>query len=148
MEGGIKGLNDKLKGGKTMEKFLLTIEFRYHGMPKFEEGGTARTSISAAGVYDDFNEACKEGNSLLENLENRFPLHVFPNGKGVAKKERFSKNGGCFGSKKDLISNLAYLTTPFDFYAKITTLKYDAIDSVVDEVIDSIKKYRVYKAEN
>ena len=82
----------------------------------------------------------------MENLESKFELHVFPKG-NKAKKDRFSKNGGCFGGKKDLISNLAYLRTPFDFYAKITTLKYAPIDESIDEVLNSLKKYREYKLQ-
>ena len=81
----------------------------------------------------------------MENLESKFDLHVFPNGKGEAKKERFSKNGGCFNGKHDLITNLAYLRTPFQFYARITTLKYGAIDNIIDDVVNSAKRYKEYK---
>jgi len=91
-------------------------------------------------VFDDFDNACLEGNKLLENLESKFPLHVFPNGKGVAKKERFSKNGGCFGSKLTLITDLAYLKTPFTFYAKITTLNYEDINSIIDGIQAEIRE--------
>jgi len=127
------------------EKHLVTIEFRYSDAPRHEEDYTSRTKKVTIGVYDDFDEACKNGNALLEKLEGKFDLHVFPNGKGKAQKERFSKNGGCFGSKKNLITNLAYLKTPFDFFAKITTLKYDSIDESIDEVVESVKRYRDYK---
>jgi len=81
-------------------------------------------------------------------LESKFDLHIFPNGKGTAKRERFSRNGGCFGSKKNLITNLAYLKTPFQFFAKITTLKYDVIDNVIEEVTDSVKMYKEFTKIN
>jgi len=128
-----------------MEKFLLTIEFRYREIPKSDIYSEHKSKKIAIGVFDDFDTACVEGNKLMVNLESKFPLHVFPNGKGVAKKERFSKNGGCFGSKKSLITNLAYLKTPFEFYAKIDTLKMDNIEETIEGVVDSIKKYREHK---
>jgi len=125
-----------------MEKYLVTIEFRYSDAPRHEDDYTLKNKEVTVGVFDDFDNACLEGNKLMENLEGKFPLHVFPNGKGTAKKERFSKNGGCFGSKKNLITNLAYLKTPFEFYAKITTLKYGDIDTIIGDVNDSTKRYK------
>ena len=127
-----------------MEKYLLSIEFRYSDAPKYEDGYTSRTKNVTIGVYDDFDEACKYGNELMENLESKFPLHEFPNGL-KAKKERFSKNGGCFGGKYDLITNLAYLKTPFEFYAKITTLSYNVINDVINDVVSATKRYKEYK---
>ena len=128
-----------------MEKYLVTIEFRYSDSPRHNDDSTYRNKEVTIGVYDDYNDACINGNILMENLEGKFKLHVFPNGKGNAKKERFSKNRGCFGSEKNLITNLAYLQTPFDFYAKITTLKYGVIDEIIKEVVNSTKRYRAYK---
>lgn len=128
-----------------MKKYLVTIEFRYYEIPKHEElSGYANKTITI-GIYDNFSEACTGGNALMEVLESKFPLHKFPGGY-YAHKERFSANGGCFGSKYTLITNLAYLTTPFDFYAKITTLNCDGISTSVDEVTASVKKYRELKA--
>ena len=85
--------------------------------------------------------SCLQNEMILESL---FDLHVFPSGI-AAKRERFSKNGGPFGSKKNLITDMAYLKTPFRFFAKITTLEYDNIEGVVNSVLDSIKKYKVYQ---
>lgn len=81
---------------------------------------------------------------MLETLESKFELHKFPDGR-KASKERFSKNGGCFGSKKTLITALSYLKTPFEFYAKIETLKYNTIDEAIEDVVNSSKRYRNYK---
>lgn len=128
-----------------MEKHLVTIEFRYKEIPKSDIYSEHKSKKVTIGVFDDFEEACEIGNLLLKTLESKFDLHVFPNGKGTAKRERFSKNGGCFGSKKNLITNLAYLKTPFEFYAKITTLKFDSIAETIDGVVDSVKKYREFK---
>lgn len=127
------------------EKYLVTIEFRYSDAPKTEDGCTLQSKTVTIGVYDNFDEACLKGNALLEKLESKFDIHTFPNG-SKAKKNRFSKNGGCFGSKKDLVTNLAYLKTPFEFYAKIKTLKYSSIDESIDEVVESVKRYKSYKS--
>lgn len=127
-----------------MNKYLVTIEFRYVGKPRFEDGSTSFNREITIGVYDTFDQAANNGNNLLKKLENKFDLHVFPDGR-KAKKERFSKNGGAFGGKRDLISNSAYLKTPFTFYVKITTLKYGLINLEIDNVIDSVKEYKTYK---
>lgn len=126
------------------EKYLVSIEFRYNQPPKYEDDYTFRSKKITIGVYNTFDEACEAGNEFVENLEGKFALHQFPDG-SKAKKERFSKNGGCFGSKNTLITNLAYLKTPFEFYAKITTLNYEDINVVINEVVESAKKYKEYK---
>ena len=127
-----------------MEKYLVTIEFRYSDAPKHEDDYTSRSKTVTIGIYDDFDDACKYGNELMENLESKFQIHRFPDGTN-AKKDRFSKHGGCFGSKNVLITNLAYLKTPFEFYAKITTLKYDEINEAINSVVEAAKRYREYR---
>ena len=127
-----------------MEKYLLAIEFRYSDAPKYENDLTSKNKTVTIGVYENFDDACLNGNILLEKLESKFPIHTFPNGTS-AKKDRFSKNGGCFGGKNTLVTNLAYLKTPFEFYANITTLKYDVIDDIINDVVDATKRYRKYK---
>ena len=102
----------------TMEKELLTIEFRYHDAPKGEHDSDYKSKKITIGVFDTLDEAIVEGNKALEVFENQFDLNTAWN-----RKERFSKNGGCFGEPKRLITALGYLQTSFDFYAKITKLK-------------------------
>jgi hypothetical protein len=97
-----------------------------------------KTNVVTIGVYDTFDEAVLQGNKQLELLENRFSLHKFPSGK-EASKERFSLNGGCFGSKNTLVTNLAYLKTPFDFFFKITELKYLSLEDSLLMVMEGIK---------
>ena len=55
-----------------------------------------KNKMITIGVYDTFDDACKNGNNLLEVLESKFELHQYPDGT-KASKERFSKN---LGSKK------------------------------------------------
>jgi hypothetical protein len=51
----------------------------------------------------------------LELLESKFSLHKFPS------------------NNKTLVTNLAYLKTPFDFFFKITELKYSNILDVIED---------------
>ena len=127
-----------------MEKYLVRIEFRYSDAPETEDGTTSKNKMVTIGVYDTFKDACQNGNNLLEVLESKFELHQFPDGRKVSK-ERFNKNGGCFGGKKTLVSSLAYLKTPFEFYAKIETLEYSPIDEVIEDVVSASKRYLNYK---
>lgn len=129
-----------------MEKYLVKIEFRYSDVPKTKERSTSKNKEVTIGVYDTFEDACQNGNNLLEVLESKFELHQFPDG-SKASKERFSKNGGCFGSKNTLVTNSAYLKTPFEFYAKIETLKYNPIDEVIEDVVSASKRYTNYKMD-
>lgn len=128
-------------------KYLVTIEFRYYDVPKGEYDCSFKSKKSTIGVYDDFDEACISGNKLLEKLESKFAIHTFPDG-NKAKKARFSKNGGCFGSKNDLVTNLAYLRTPFEFYAKITTLNYLDVEETISEVLEAGKRYKEYECND
>jgi hypothetical protein len=130
-----------------MEKYLVSIEFRYSDAPETEDGTTSKNKMVTIGVCDTFEDACQNGNNLLEVLESKFELYQFPDGR-KASKERFSKNGGCFGGKKNLVSSLAYLKTPFEFYAKIETLEYSPIDEVIENVVSALKRYINYKNNN
>ena len=127
-----------------MTKYIVTIEFRYLDSPKYNGACTHRSKTITVGIYDDFDNACINGNKALEDLEKRFKLHVFPNGI-KAPKERFSKNGGPFGTKKTLITDIAYLKTPFNFFAKIDALDFNSLNDTIDEVVKAVKTYKEYK---
>jgi len=127
-----------------MEKYHVNIEFRYEDK-KFDRDDTDYVSKEITiGVFDTIEEANEKGNKMLELLESRFELHVFPGGR-KAPKERFSKNGGCFGTAKSLITDMAYLKTPFKFFARVQKLKYDNLDESITEAVDAMKRYRDYK---
>ena len=123
-----------------MTKELVTIEFRYHDAPKSDHDSDYKSNRITIGVYDTLDEAIIEGNKALEVFESRFELN-----KAWNRKERFSKNGGCFGSSKRLITALGYLQTQFDFYAKITKLTYADVDETISEVLEATKRYKNYK---
>lgn len=126
-----------------MIKYLAEVEFRYHDKSTGEYDSGHRSKTVTIGVFDTFDEAASKGNEMLEVLESSFKLNPHWN-----KRERFSKNGGCFGSPKNLITNLAYLQTPFEFYARIITLKHDDISQTIKEVLESIDRYKEYKSLN
>jgi len=123
-----------------MEKYLVTIAFRYSDAPKFEEDSTYRSKTITIGVFDTRDEANFKANKVLEIFESKFELN-----KHYKLKERFTNTGGSFGSPKDLISNLAYLTTPFEFYAEIKKLKYDDIEQTILEVVEACNRYKHYR---
>jgi hypothetical protein len=123
-----------------MTKELVTIEFRYMDKPINDDFSGHESKTITIGVFDTLDEAIVQGNKALEIFEDYFKLN--PN---YNKKERFSKNGGCFGYPHRLITQLAYLQTPFEFYAKITQLKYDDVDKTILEVVEAGKRYKEYK---
>lgn len=124
-----------------MEKFLVTIEFRYEDAPKYEdESSQYITKKITIGVFDTRDEANIEGNKSLEIFEKYFKLNPHYN-----NKERFSNHGGCFGSPKDLICDGTWVLTPFQVFAKITKLKYDDVEEAIIEAINATKRYKEYR---
>ena len=122
-----------------MEKFLVTIEFRFKDAPKFEDDYSSKSKTVTIGVFDSFEDAANEGNKSLEIFEKHFDLNPH-----WERKERFSKSGGVFGSENNLITNTTYLQTPFSFYAKIQTLKYFNLEETILEVIEAEKRYKKF----
>jgi hypothetical protein len=126
---------------KTVRSYLLTIEFRNIHPPKGSYGfpyayGCKTVTI---GIYDDIIDAYVKGNSLLDSIESKFGLYVSPNGE-VATKRRF--NDRC-----DFVTNLHHINTPFEFYAKITTLNYLDVDKTISNITKAEKDYRAYETE-
>jgi hypothetical protein len=118
-----------------MKKYLVTIEFRYSTKPKNEDEEQKHVNkIITIGVFDTQDEAINEGNKSLEVFEKHFKLNPHYN-----KKERFSKNGGCFGSANNLVSDTAYLQIPFSFFAKIQTLHYEETEQTIINVLNNLK---------
>jgi len=117
-----------------MNKYLVTIEFRFSVTPKHDDDFTSKTKKITIGVYDDLKSACDNGNKNLKVLESKFELNPNYNN----KEQRFSANGGCFNIPITLVTHLGYLLTPFEFYAKITTLNFESTENAINEVVDAI----------
>jgi hypothetical protein len=127
-----------------MTKELVTIEFRYLDKPKGDWDSEHKSKTITIGVFDTLDEAIVEGNKVLELLESKFELHTFPDGR-KANKDRFGKNNGCFGYPQRLVTDMAYLKTPFSFFAKIEQLKYADIEQTITEVVEAHKRYKEYE---
>ena len=123
-----------------MTKELVTIEFRYRDKPQSEDFSGHEMKTITIGVFDTLEEAIVEGNKALEIFEKHFKLNAAWN-----KKDRFGKNNGCFGTANRLITPLAYLQCPFDFYAKITKLTYADVEQTILDVLEAGKRYKEYK---
>lgn len=125
-------------------KYLVQIEFRYNDKNPMKDDYHYVNKMLTVGIYDTPEEAYEKGNKVLEKLEFNFDRHKFPQGH-YAPKERFSKNGGAFGSEKNLITNMAYLKTPFQFFAKITKLHFLDLEETTKEAVEGCKRYRDFK---
>lgn len=122
-----------------MTKHLVTIEFRYNDVPKYDRDSGYTTKNVTVGVYDTIEEAIIEGNKKMEIFEKHFKLNIHHN-----KKERFSKTG-FLGTPNTLISDIGYLFTPFSFFAKISKLHYLDVEETILEVLQATKKYKEFK---
>lgn len=118
-----------------MTKELLTIEFRYHVVPKSEYSCDDESKTITIGVYDTLEEAVKEGNKILKELSSKFNF-----------RETFGTNNGVFGSATRLVCD-CFRKRP-EVFCKITQLKYDDISKVMDEVFESEEKYRKWREDN
>ena len=116
-----------------MSNFLVTIEFRYTGNSTVHHWikDSHISDTYTIGIYETFEEACKGGNDVLVMMETKYKTH---------NKGRFSKNGGAFGRPNTLITNLGYLNTPFQFFAKIVPLvKFDS-ENTINKVLEAMNK--------
>jgi hypothetical protein len=121
-----------------MEKYLVTIEFRYSSPPTHEYSGFFRIKKVTIGVFDEIKDACKEGNKQLEILETHFQLNPH-------RKIRERLNPNSIGGL--LITDLGYLMTPFEFFLKVETLHFVSIEDTINNVMDCVKKYKEFKRE-
>lgn len=124
-----------------MEKWLVQIEFRYTDASDmdYDNGYRHVNDKVTLGIFDTFEDACACGNAALENdLETRFELN-----KNYNRKDRFGKGNGPYGSDTTLISDMAYLTTPFSFFAKITKLKYGNIGEAINNAVEGPKRAKI-----
>jgi hypothetical protein len=118
-------------------KYLVDLELRYIDEPR--DDGDYPDYVSktiTVGIYDTYEEAVQAGNVMLETeLESKFPLN-----KNYNKKNRFGET-----YTKYLISDLAYLTTPFSFFAHIKKLQISPIGEAVDEALNAERRYKEWK---
>jgi hypothetical protein len=130
------------------EQYWVNIEFRYTDLEDIKYrhslGDTKCVSKTITiGVFDTIEEAYEKGNAALEKFEKRFKFNPHYN-----RKERFSKNGGPFGTPEHLITNTTWIQTPFQLFAKIEKLKYEPVEDAIDEALAGIARYKDWKIRN
>lgn len=86
-----------------MKKYLVTLEFRYSYVEEPEHDIFHRSRTITLGVFDTMGDACENGNNALEILESKFELNP-----AHSRRERLSKNGGCFGGATEQEKILIY----------------------------------------
>lgn len=108
----------------------MTIEFRYHEVPKSEYSCEYVSKTITIGVYDTLEEAVKEGNKVLNKLSSKFKF-----------RDSFGLHNSLFDTATRLVCD--YTTCDVEVFCEIEQLKYeDDISKVMDEVFDSEEKYR------
>lgn len=105
-----------------MDKYLVTLELRYATKGTEEERGDYMNPKITLGVYDSVDDANAQANALLREMEGRYPLHVFPDGRKAARPIFGEPYGHC--GPLALVSEMAYLKTPFCFFLSVKRLKY------------------------
>lgn len=119
-----------------MTKELLTIEFRYHEVPKSEHSCEYVSKTITIGVYDTLEEAVKEGNKVLKDLSSKFRF-----------SETFGVNNGLWGTATRLVWN--YSQCEVEVFCEIERLNFDDnISKVMNEVFESEEEYRKWKDNN
>jgi hypothetical protein len=114
-----------------MEKYIVQIEFRYNAIPKSDSpyASDCYDKTITIGIYDSIDDAIKQGNKSLEVLKTKFSFN-----------ECFSKHGGPFGRPKDLVCNFEKRNKP-QFFAKIETLHFDDLPSVMEDVFNAHERW-------
>ena len=118
-----------------MEKQLLTVEFRYLDKPA--QRSEHRTQIITVGIYDTIEQAVIEGNKIIDMLSQHFEVRT---------EDKF-KVKGLWGLPEKLVTNTCYPTNRIEYFAKITTLKFDDINNVIQETFKAAKRYEAYRKE-
>ena len=118
-----------------MTKELLTVEFRYHDVPKGDYDCEYKSKTITIGVYDTLDEAIAEGNKILNVLSESFE---------VRSDDKFQKVF-LFGGPKRLVTNCCYSTRGIQYFAKIDQLKFDDLSEMVKETFDAADRYRKHR---
>lgn len=120
-----------------MQKELLTIEFRYHDRPNPAGFGEWPDKTITIGVFDTLEEAVEEGNKTIKVLSKYFE---------VRPDDKF-KMKFLFGAPKRLVTNTCYPTNGVQYFANITTLKFDNLEDTIAETFAAFERYKEYKRE-
>ena len=117
-----------------MEK--LEIEFRYADKKDSWEDSRPVSSFFFVGGYETIEEAVMKGNEVLKKLAAR--------GFEIRANDKFKVNG-LFGFPDRLVSNISY-KDKISFFAKITNVGFDNLDSMIDNAEEARKRYDSFRA--
>lgn len=114
-------------------KELLTVEFRYHDIPKTEFDDGYRERTITIGIYDTLEEAIENGNKTLSELSKHFKF-----------TDSFGLHNGCFANPNRLVTDF-YSNKGVQVFVKIEQLKFEDITDVAHDVLNSQKRYNSLK---
>ena len=117
-----------------MKKELLTIEFRYNDKKPENDDYSCISKTITIGIYDTLNEAVKEGNKTIGILSKHFE---------VRRDDKF-KVSGLFGMPDRLVTNCCYTTKGVSFFAEITSLNFDDLETTINEAFVSSDRYKTF----
>lgn len=130
-------MNGEIINQISMQKELLTIEFRYHDRPEDVTNSVCRNKTITIGIFDTLEEAIEKGNKALEILSKHFQ---------VRPDDKFQLHY-LFGSPCRLVTNCCYSTNGIEYFAKITPLKFDDLSNTIKETFDAYERYKLSKKE-
>lgn len=130
-------MNGEIENQISMQKELLTIEFRYHDRPEDITNRVCHNKTITIGIFDTLEEAIKEGNKTLEILSMYFQ---------VRPDDKFQLHY-LFGNPQRLVTNCCYPTNGIEYFAKITPLKFDDLLNTIKETFDAYERYKLSKEE-
>ena len=110
-----------------MTKEMLAIEFRYNRFDAINDETEYICKHITIGIFDDLKTAITEGNKVLKKLSEGFEV-----------REKFRVNG-LFGMPDRLITNCCYTTKGIAYFAKITKLSFEALDSTIETILNEVK---------
>lgn len=119
---------------KTKE--LLTVEFRYVDAPEgyFDKTKDVSKTVTI-GIYDTLNDAVDAGNEILKKLSKYFE---------VRSDDQF-KTKCPWRLSGRLVTNICYPTKGVSYFAKITKLSFDDLETTVLEAFQGAERHRKYK---
>lgn len=130
-------MNGEIENQISMQKELLTIEFRYHDRPEDITNRVCHNKTITIGIFDTLEEAIKESNKTLEILSKYFQ---------VRPDDKFQLHY-LFGNPQRLVTNCCYPTNGIEYFAKITPLKFDDLLNTIKETFDAYERYKLSKEE-
>lgn len=121
-----------------MTKEFLNIEFRYNDTPKWSKGSECAIKKIAIGIYDNLDDAIKNGNEILDELKKQgFEI----------RQDDFFKKVHLFGNSQRLVTNCCYSNQPAQFFAHIEKLDFADLSETIKEVFAAGERWKLYDKE-